>query len=347
MSYHIISMQSENHRQAVLNLWEQNLAKNFPERYEWFFDKNPAGTIITCLAVNDNNQEIVGCGSLYPRKMKYNNQNVTVGIAADFIISENHRAFGPALPLQRVLSQNGDTKEFDFLFAFPNRASKGLFQRVGYKVVGYPSTWVKVLKSEYKLIQIFKNKVIAKIGAFFLDTGMKLLEYFQKPKFKGVEIQILNRSDKRFDLLWLHAKDNYKIIGEKDAAYLTWRYKKWLAHQYQFFCLVDKEKQNLLGYIAYTSSDHQIIIGDFFALDQNKTAQLLLFQFVKQMRNNGFYAISMLYFGNKAFKKYIKRFGFWEQPTDRPCMIFTNNHLIKQELLQENNWFLFDADMDL
>lgn len=345
-------MNPEKHRDAILALWGENLAKSFKERFNWFYEQNPAGPAKTWLTFENNNkQDIIGCGSLYPRLIKINGKDIRIGIAADFAINKNHRVFGPALKIQRVISGSSNTAGFKFVFAFPNNASKGVFSRVGYRVVGQVTNWNKLLNVEQKISNYIKIKVFTSLLGFLINQVIWLLD-FRHQFFKPLTMvtETLDACDERFDTLWSRAQSNFNIIGERSSAYLNWRYIKWKGDQYKLFCLFNKEKSDLMGYLVYNVQDKIALVRDIFTIDFNKTPDYLLVEFFKQMRKDRLSSISITYLGSQVFKDKLKKFNFFERETKRSCMIFLNkgcDENLKRKVLEENNWFLLDGEMDL
>jgi hypothetical protein len=73
MPYAVAPMTAEHYRD-VLRLWKDNMSD--PQiacvaetRYEWLYQRNPAGGATTLVVRDAASGETVGCGSAYPRRM--------------------------------------------------------------------------------------------------------------------------------------------------------------------------------------------------------------------------------------------------------------------------------------
>ena len=340
----------EKHQDIVQKLWKGNLAQYFENRLNWLDSENPYGQAKIFLAIFDDTEEIIGSGSSFPRKMFINGRDAIQGVAVDFNVKKDHRTFKPAVKIQRAVAESVKEAEYDYIFVFPNQASKGVFTRVGYKVLGMSKNYAKVLRSEKKLINFVKISVIAKMFGFFLDRLLWLMDlrfYLIKPR--NLTIEILKSCDERFDKLWKTAKTNYNIIGEKSSAFLDWRYSKFEGQQYLFFCLFDETKKNLKGYVTYSINNNIARIEDIFAESLNNIIVFLLSEFSKQMRKQKVDSISFAYLGNDFFLTLIKKLNFVERPGVRPCMLLLNKNYPQESrkiMLDKNNWFIFDGEMD-
>jgi len=350
VSYSTIAMCPEKHQDVVHKLWKENLSQYFENRLNWLDNENPYGQAKIFLAIFNDTEEIIGSGSSFPRKMFINGRDAIQGVAVDFNVKQDHRTVKPAVKIQRAVAEGVKEAEYDYIFVFPNQASKGVFIRVGYKVLGLSKNYAKVLRSENKLINFVKISFIAKIAGFFLDRVLWVMDArFSLTKPRNLKVEILKSCDERFDKLWESAKTNYDIIGERSSTFLDWRYSKFKGQQYLFFCLFDKTKKNLNGYITYSINSNIARIEDIFAESINDTMVFLLLEFSKQMRKQKVDSISFAYLGNDRFLTFIKKLNFVERPGVRPCMLLLNKNYPQESrktLLDKNKWFVFDGEMD-
>ena len=59
--------------------------------------------------------------------MLVNGEMVYAGIAGDFAVDKKHRAYGPAIKIQRDIQNKIDDFKFEFIYGIPNKLSKPLF----------------------------------------------------------------------------------------------------------------------------------------------------------------------------------------------------------------------------
>lgn len=350
MSYSIVKMEPKVHRDAVLELWAKNISRYFDNRFVWLYEEEPHRDTTTWLAIDDTTQNVVGAGSVYPREISYFGKKLTIGIAADFAINREHRVFGPALKLQQAVSQYG-LNGYKCIFAYPNKTSQGIFKRAGYQEIGHSSTWVKLLHTKHKLIQRIQNKLVTALIALIVDH---LLFIFDKLRlmlfFKKTQADVADICENGFNELWENAKASYAIVGERNPSYLNWRYADYFGHKYQFYCLYDHFKKNLLGYIVFCKHNGVAEIFDLFSLNHKTILSIMLLKFSLYMRKEGMDSISLNFFGNADFLAKLKKLLFFQRANKRTCMLYIDNKIpsnIRRELTEENNWFLFEGEMDL
>lgn len=338
------------HSKDILTLWKNNLSGASGRRFHWLYDENPAGGAWTWLAADEGDKKIVGCNSLYPRYICKNGERLKIGIAVDFAINKEHRVFGPALKIQRAITNSVRKAGFDFSFAWPNETSKGVFLRAGYSILGEAGNWVKPLRTKPQLLKYVKVHFIAEVLGYFIDKSLRLLDSALLIKLpKHLISETLKASDKRFDALWEQGKGNYRIVEEKRSDYLNWRYADYNAEPYLFFCLTEKIGRALRGYLVYSVKDGIARIWDLFAAD-NRGISRILSEFIRQMSKSNINSISITYLENDFLKKIIKLHNFHKRITARTCAVFVDASYPqdgRKLILDKNNWFLLEGEMDL
>jgi hypothetical protein len=339
-------------RDALLRLWRDNLATLAdsavgPPRYSWAYERHPHGGPLTILAVNSN-QEVIGCGSLYPRTIFAANIELTTGMPSDFAVDRKHRIGGAAVMMQRHLAAES-ASGFQALLAFPNKAARPILQRVGYKPLVGAFGWVKPLRVNDKLQQVLgSSRWLTGLASAPVNLALWLADGWRSRRLSGDRVEILERADHRFDDLWRRAADRYPIAGERTSAYLNWRYAEHATNRHRFFCLL--RDGQLVGYIAFSTERHNALVGDLFAIDMTDTADRLLLHFARQMRKNGCATIFVVFGGNSGFEKRLRALGFIRRgDADREFLVFVRD--LKPEtaavLTDSQNWYLFDGEMDI
>ena len=184
LNYMLKGIEPSKDREALINFWEKNLKKYFSGRFEWFYKDNPAGEPLGTLAY-DREKKIIGHGSICLRRIYFKGLYLKVGIASDFLVDEKYRVFGPALPIQKANLNFVHSKQVDFIYVFPNQASKAVFHRLGYKQIGTAISYNKILVHKQKLSNIGIPKMIAAAIGPILDSITKLIDSIilvKKPK---------------------------------------------------------------------------------------------------------------------------------------------------------------------
>ncbi len=333
----------ENH---VLSIWKANLPEADSARYRPLYMANPYGSSWVWLACAESETEFIGTTGLCQRRFILNGEKTSAGVAIDFAIHKEHRGFGPALKLQRAVTSSCKDKGLSFIYGFPNKNAESIFQRVRYKVVGKMTRWVKLLRSEYKLKEVINSDLISKSVSLILDPFItRTLKEMLYRRSKEVTVELAASFDTRFDTLWTNAHDNFKIIGERTADFLNWKYGKFPGKYSAVFCLVDSAKENLLGYIVYSIKDKICHIMDIFFLDLSNNLDALLAEFIVHLRKEKLFAISMSYLGSNAVEEKLKAWGFVKREEGQSIMVFADSSFDHaQYLLNKDHWHLLEGD---
>jgi ribosomal protein S18 acetylase RimI-like enzyme len=341
------------HYPDLLKLWAANMSdvrirEALDRRFRWLYDQNPEGAVDTRVAIHEEQGQVVGCGSLYPRRMFVAGAELKAGVAADFAVNRDHRIGGAALSIQRALISS-ENYGFSFLFGSPNKASEAILLRVGYKAFATAHAWVKPLSIAYKIRSYVGSARLARAIAMPVDVALSVRDRAKLPDATHTTVQIVERADARFDELWHRAKDAYTVTGERSSAYLNWRYGTFTTMPYRFFC-VTNARSELIGYIAFSIQDGKVFVADLFALDMEGTAELVVMQFARAMKTRGLQSIFIWYAGNPSLGKRLERLGFYPSAGQLRRLVAYSKTLTPEQqriIFDANNWYMFDGEIDI
>ncbi|MHB9154850.1 MAG: hypothetical protein ACYC5N_04050, partial [Endomicrobiales bacterium] len=156
--------------------------------------------------------------------------------------------------------------------------------------------------------------------------------------------------DERFDGLWNELKPKYRVIGEKSASFLNWRYAGNGDERHHFFCLFTRDKKQLKGFVVYTLKEDIATVKDISVDDTGGLLDYLLLKFSEKMRNENVCFITLSYFGNEGFLERLRALNFLERKARRSFFVFFDNSgdpEMSPTILDRKNWFLFGGDLDL
>jgi hypothetical protein len=253
--------------------------------------------------------------------------------------------------LQRTLSSRHQELGFDFVYAYPNKGSLAVLKRVGAKLVGESTSWVKPLRVEYKLRDYLKSKLGLTAASMIADRMLAaddcrlLLRTIRKHKSEVIQF-----ADKRFDDLFERAKTSYGVIPEKTAEYLNWRYANCRTGKYSFFCMTDRVGGCLEGYVVFEVRDNKVFVDDLFCTDLGDTAEQLLARFAIRMRREGRFSIFLAYIGNEKFNAVLRKLRFMKREGSRSLVVHLGENVAESRtraVLDKNNWFILDGELDL
>ncbi len=133
-------------RAEILELGSSVLDDFTPARYEKYYEGNPCGPPLVVTARTQASGELVGIAALHPQPMRIEGAIVTGAVAGDFAVHPAHRAFGPALALQRELTRAADERGIRLAVGIPDGPAAGVLRRVGYRRAGVLVPLVRMLR---------------------------------------------------------------------------------------------------------------------------------------------------------------------------------------------------------
>lgn len=344
--YTIIKADVKSNKNDILEVLEKNLPDVSEQRFAWNCEECPQGNAQWWLAKEDGTKAFVGSGALFPRNIWVNGRLVYAGIAGDFAVNKEHRAFGPALKLQKVIQDDMHELGFKFIYGTPNELSKVLFLKAGYVILGKHKKFVKILKTEYKhkthLPLLARKKIFSKISDFIIKKFSKENSYQRPP---GFSVEMPEYFDERFDNLCAEACRQYKVVGDRNAAFLNWRYKQSTYQNYKIFTLI-KSGGLLAGYVVYYIQENMCRVVDLMFINSDGIADCLLAEFLLHLRKCGLGSVTLHYLGGDHLMGKLKTFNFFLHPKeDIKVMLYVKNDpQLERQLLVESNWYLLEGD---
>ncbi|VAX33497.1 hypothetical protein MNBD_NITROSPIRAE03-1739, partial [hydrothermal vent metagenome] len=310
---------------------------------------SPHGNAHCWLAREESSGRYVGSGSLFPRRMYVFGKAVYGAIAGDFAVDKEHRAYGPALRLQRTIQSAHKDNGLEFIYGVPNKLSEPIFLRIGYSELGKYNRYIKILKAEYKHRHYLPPEPVTRMFSGIIDVGLK--GFFKESRYRratNISIELPEFFDERFDLLWKKVLGQFKIAGDRSSEVLNWRYKESPHHDNRIFTLIDHE-QDIDGYIVYYTENNACYIADVLFIDSESIRDSLFAEFILYMREMGIGSISIRYFGGGLLTRYLRKFGFFPvREEDSSILVYSDKASpLSPFLLRGDNWYFLEGDLDI
>lgn len=353
-NFNIKKADFEKNRNHIFSIFEKNKVRNSQSKFQWNYINCPAGKTLCYLVEDENSQEFIGSTSLFKRKFKVIDKNVTGAVAGNLCVNPDHRLLLPALKLVKASQVESAKEDIKFIYSFPNQNSVGISE--GYSKIGEFNKFLKVLKitnSAKKYIPFYT------IARPFLAVLNILIKIFSKETFyknvKGLTIDMPESFDNRFDSLWEKASKQHTIIGIRTSDFLNWRYIEPPDKNYKIFCLVNKSNE-IVGYIVYTIEKDICKIVDMLFLQNNNVLDSLLVQFSNTMRKKGLGYIYIVFFGDSKIKKIFEKFNFlfmkkfnnvFSKIIESPFLVYCSDKTLGPVLFDEEYWHIFLGDSDV
>ncbi|MCK5267144.1 MAG: GNAT family N-acetyltransferase [Spirochaetes bacterium] len=345
MKYSIIEAHIEKDRDNIVAIKRRNLKNSSDSTFIWKYKDNACGNVYNLLAKDDNGNA-VGMTSLFPRRFYLNGQAVSAAVAGDFAVDKKHRAFGPALNLQKTSLSNMKNCGFSFIYALPNKFSAPVMLRAGYIEIGKMQRFVRLLKAKNSLKKYIKNFLLLNLTSMIIDSLLKLFSKENRyRKYSHLKVEHLGFFDERIDCLWGEVFRNFKIVGERTSVFLNWRYQQSSTDSYKIFT-VEKNDKKIIGYVVYYIANDVFYIVDMLSADIEKSTDILIGKFIIYAQKKAAHAISIVYFGNVQVERKLKEFGFFSRHDERKVLFNGKEWLNNVNLKSENNWYLLGGDED-
>ncbi len=323
-SYRVECADIEKDREAILAVWERNLAStdNLEAKLNWHFCNNPCGRGLCWKLVADG--EIVGMTSLGMRRLKIGGSEVTVGVACDFAVDKRHRFLQPALMLQKALLTSSGPR-VSMAYGFPNSRVAAVMQRVGYQELCSVDRFAKVLRVSPYLLRRPGLSRLAPVFGGLADFGYAAFSAVVEGSRGSYTSEVLTDFDERFDELWNRVKDQRTVLTVRDSRFLRWRYRECPLKQYVTIGLLSKDRSTLHGYlICYVENQHATCVDAFAAADASVFRSLIL-AWTDWAREQALTGLSIKCSGDPVLVEALQRLHFSRRVVPRSSLTSDQN----------------------
>lgn len=374
MAYVAHPLELDTQKDILTSLWGENLSdpgipRAKERRVAWLYRENPAGPARTFLVDDEGKDGLVGCASAYPREIIVSRHTTHAGVLSDFAVKRSHRAAGAAVIVQRAIATTAKAAGTSLLYGYPNKASSPIFKRLGYKVVGEASDYLKPLRAGAYLERVLGPQLqkrapalapwieanamdtLVSVGGVVADIGMGVMERLARYGL-GFDLVFEDsaRVDARFDELWERGRGQTAIELPRTSAYLNWRYADFTTGRFRFFSAASRKTGRVNGYVVYTLNDGWVNVADVFVDDPFTTIDPLIAAFSTAMRAEGHKAICIGHVGRDDLPKRLKMHGFVPKPNGRFLVVqVLESAPVEAQTLafQIGSWSVFDGDLDI
>jgi len=347
-AYTVCALDFEKNKQDVLNVW-RNSGFGIPEsKYSWMYEGNPHGRAIGRLVL-DKNDEVVGMAALFPRGLRIDgNSQAAAAIVGDFVIAREHRSLGPALMLQKALIESQKKHHVGLVYGFPNQQAEAVLQKAGYRFIGNTIRLTRPLRSHYYLSRKISagrlSKVLAGIVDPILHWTAKEIRYKTNSRLKS---ERLVDFDERFNDFWARCAFPGLIVGERNSAYLRWRYTHCLHKNYRIDAVTDGLTRDILGYVVWYAAGSSVYIAELWEDGKEGVMDCLLSEFLRFQGQHDVDSISISYLGGQALTEKLKQYGFAIRGAEKKMFVLADPTAPWfARLASPENWCLFEGDRD-
>lgn len=329
-------------REAIVSLWTENLADDDRgRRFDLLYSGNPFGRSPFWLAKDASDKDVGGTG-LIVRPFSINGRQAKGAVAADFAVRKEHRAFGPALALQRRLVDALGTEGIAIACGFPNPQAERVLRRAGFFEAGRAGRFVKLLATGEKLEKYIRlqavNRAVSAVADTVLRASSKERSY-KRPN--GVRAGETSSFGPSFDRLWDRAKGAFPITGERTSAYLNWRYAGFAG---KYRTLAIESGPETRGFVVYALEGRTARVYDIVSADLDASFDAVMGEFVAHIKGNGGSSISILYLGSGRFIERLKEWNFMRREDENPFVAALPAGAEVSFFRDPSNWHVFEGD---
>jgi len=334
----ITHTRSVKYKDKIIQLWRECLPGTPEGRFDWLAKGNPAGPTEWFLAVDENNGNVVGTGSLMPKELFYNGIRIKGGIVGDLMVSPTVRKQGVAQHIQRRISDSLVKLEMDFLYVVPNDKSKKLLVQAGIDHVLLLKDYLLPVDFEHYYKKLGFNLPVKFLFNFLQNLGGVFSVHTSSDE--QCTISVVSNFNEEIDDLWEIVKEIQNIlIGSRSSAYLNWKYCRnpvsdFRILQYRTLSGV------LLGYIIFSVTNSKLHIFELISIKSKYYAGMIaeLRKFAKTNQVVGIYLCTTK---NNPVLKALRWRGFF--PIGGDLQI-----LYKGEMFMEKRaWAFFEGDRNI
>lgn len=327
----------------MVALWQRNWMAPPPEaRWDWLYESGSGRGFL----LHDPIDGCVGVCGFMPRTMRVQGADIQAGVAADLGVDQAHRSVGPALKLERALARAADDADIRFIYAFPNLRSEPVFARIGYRKLGPFERWSLPLRSERYLRRVLPGSRLAQAASCVVDAGLKLtFGQRRAPTPPGARIEEITRYDERFDDLWQRVAARRRVLGERSAAYLTWRFASDPDGGFRTLAVAGPGGE-LDAYVIFRRRGEVVSVVDCL-YDSLAGWQCAVATFLQRMRAERAASVSFWFLGPREPLEVLHRFGFWLRGSPRSVFLrVAPGTAPAPASCDRNDWWLTVADAD-
>ena len=315
------------------------------KRFDWLYLDNPYGKAHAWIAMDSNDDSIVGMASAFPRLMKFEEGNCLGWVLGDFCINPQYRSLGPAIQLQQTFFNEIKARNVHFFYDYPSATMLAIYKRLGIKNEFQSIRLVKFLLVNQRLLQnvesLFLRTILRAVGNRFI----RFPEIFS---WKGHNVEIAlheGECHEEFSELFDSQSHNYGGCVVRSAEYLNWRFLANPTCPHKIF--VARSERKLIGYLVLALNGLEAVIADIF-VEKGSIAvfRALLYFVVQYLRRLNVSSLNFHILNGDPMIRLFKWNGFWQRefcPVVAHGMVSIDNH--RKEFGAER-LFLTNGDRD-
>lgn len=345
MSWSVCAVDPHEASAEIAGLWRRNLPEASSARFAWLYGGQ--GRSRSWL-LRDPDAGPIGSAGLMLRRMQLGEAVVDAGSAIDLNVDAAYRSVGPALALQRAVTEPLKSGRLAFVYALPSPSAVPVLRRTGYREVGAFRRWAKPLRTASHWRPRVRSQALAAVVGWCADRWLQASSAERTQVWPaGADACACSRYDTRFDQLWSRRPYAGWIFGERSAAYLDWRYAQYPDLRQETVGVFSPEGE-LQGYAVVDAADGVGYVSDLWFAD-SAALRLTLLGLIRYARRAGWRGLSISLFAPPVVTSALTDFGFSPRADARPLLVLPGASLTAAQraaLLDPDRWYITRADSD-
>lgn len=338
-------------RDPYLNFLGNHITKvPVSSHYRWLYRENPHGKALTWLAIHRKSNDIIGCTSIFPKKLWVRDNIILGSVGGDTFVDTRFRRKGIAKELHRVSLRKMVEAGIKLQYGFPNQANFGAFLKAGSFHPGNFREMRVILTSQPIIEKLHLGETVS-----FRLSGLadRILSFFIKSRLSKsrnpeTNLKEILKFDARFDRLMEEVIPSFNICGVRDRNALNWRYFK---NPLKTHTILSYEEQgDIHGFSILEFCGNRCHLFDFFVRNEDEMIENFICAVIKFAISKNSDLITSLINPVGPYIKNFLRFGFTigYRSTKTPFHVLVPNEDKDLEYLTNiKNWYLTNGDCDL
>jgi RimJ/RimL family protein N-acetyltransferase len=334
----------EADRESVIAIVSKMWGEDISERYQWLYLANPHGRALTWLAVEQATGEVVGCTSIFPRRVMVDGVERRGSIGGDCYIDPRARRRGLATALHRISLQEMSEHQVDFMYGPPNPNNFAALIKAGSHSVTQFKRFVRPLRGS-SVYRFAFDRAPSKLEARLAGLPIRLLDRVTKVDARGLLLEPIQEFSEEFDVMFGQADTSKGVILVRDSHYLNWHYLQGTSRrQFPFAIRFDGK---LVGLTALEFADDHAAIVELFTVGDVKLMDATLQLLMSKAATMGCAILEISCTPNGLAASRLQRLGFMGRSERGFQVAVAEDDPQVKTLLNAENWNFLAADQDM
>lgn len=346
MAYRAVRADPGESRDTLLRLWTDNLSVQGDPgaKHRWQYLDAPTGPAEAFLLRTDGDVA-VGCAGITVRELWHRGRAHRAALLGDLAIDRAHRTVLPALILQRAVKRHVD-EAYALSYGFPNAHAVGIHRRIGYHELAAMPRYVRVLRHARFLERRWGHPHASWLGGVVIDGAKLAVRLGRAVRTRKATLGWQDDVDARFDRLWEATRDQYGIVGRRDAAFLRWRFLRKPDERAKVVTLVDRASQQLRAYAIVGGVGDNAQLVDLFGSVEALGDLLTLL--APALTARGFATVGVRFLGDPRIAALLAAQHFSLRDAQRTVIVHEGSAggIEAAAVRTPSAWYLTDLDED-